>query len=151
MRVLVSIDGSPCSKRAVEFVAERAWRKDDEFIVFGVVEPIPHNLGFADHDREVEEHDGIMAAKHAEFSSVTDDGKEVIASTLPDNKVEAKVIEGVTVDEIVKFAKEWNADLIVVGSHGRTGLERLLMGSVAERVLKEAPCSVEVVKMKAHA
>ncbi len=55
--------------------------------------------------------------------------------------------EGDPAVEIVRFAVENGCDLIVMGTHGRTGLERLLMGSVAERVLREAPCSVLVVKL----
>jgi nucleotide-binding universal stress UspA family protein len=49
---------------------------------------------------------------------------------------------------IVDEAKEWGADLIVVGSHGYTGLKRLLLGSVAQSVVTHAPCSVEVVRGK---
>jgi nucleotide-binding universal stress UspA family protein len=51
-------------------------------------------------------------------------------------------------DAIIETAKEQNADLIVVGSHGRTGLNKLLMGSVAERVIVLASCAVLVVKGK---
>jgi nucleotide-binding universal stress UspA family protein len=51
--------------------------------------------------------------------------------------------------EIVKAAKDWGADLIVVGSHGRRGLTRALVGSVAETVMRHAPCPVLVVRPKA--
>jgi nucleotide-binding universal stress UspA family protein len=47
---------------------------------------------------------------------------------------------------IVEYSKEKDADIIVVGSHGRTGIKRLLMGSVAERVIGHAKCAVLVVK-----
>jgi nucleotide-binding universal stress UspA family protein len=47
---------------------------------------------------------------------------------------------------IVDEARRWNADLIVMGSHGRSGFDRLLLGSVAEGVLRHAPCSVEIVR-----
>jgi len=47
---------------------------------------------------------------------------------------------------IVDEARRWKADLIVMGSHGRNGLDRLLLGSVAEGVLRHAPCSVEIVR-----
>ena len=47
---------------------------------------------------------------------------------------------------IVEAATVWPADLIVIGSHGRTGLDRFLLGSVAESVMRHAPCSVEIVK-----
>ena len=49
---------------------------------------------------------------------------------------------------IVDEAKDWDADLVVVGSHGLTGLESILMGNVARYVVNHAPCSVEVVRPK---
>ena len=49
--------------------------------------------------------------------------------------------------EIARYAVDAGIDLIVMGTHGRTGLERLLMGSVAEKVMREARCSVLVVKL----
>jgi nucleotide-binding universal stress UspA family protein len=55
--------------------------------------------------------------------------------------------EGDPASEIVRYATEAGVDVIVMGTHGRTGLERLLMGSVAEKVLRDAPCSVLVVKL----
>jgi nucleotide-binding universal stress UspA family protein len=57
------------------------------------------------------------------------------------------LLEGDPAGEIVAFARDAGMDLIVMGTHGRTGLERLLMGSVAEKVMREAPCSVLVVKL----
>ena len=56
-------------------------------------------------------------------------------------------LEGDPATEIVRYAFEAGIDLIVMGTHGRTGLERLLMGSVAEKVMREAKCSVLVVKL----
>jgi nucleotide-binding universal stress UspA family protein len=56
-------------------------------------------------------------------------------------------LEGDPASEIVRYAQESAADLVVMGTHGRTGVERLLMGSVAEKVLRDAPCSVLIVKL----
>src|SRR6266568_6206962 len=56
-------------------------------------------------------------------------------------------LEGDPATEIVRYAQDAWIDLIVMGTHGRTGLERLLMGSVAEKVMRDAPCSVLVVKL----
>jgi nucleotide-binding universal stress UspA family protein len=56
-------------------------------------------------------------------------------------------LEGDPATEIVRYAFDAGVDLIVMGTHGRTGLERLLMGSVAEKVMREAKCSVLVVKL----
>jgi nucleotide-binding universal stress UspA family protein len=57
------------------------------------------------------------------------------------------LLEGDPAGEIVRYAQDAAMDLIVMGTHGRTGLERLLMGSVAEKVMRDAPCSVLVVKL----
>ncbi|HEY8504976.1 MAG TPA: universal stress protein, partial [Gemmataceae bacterium] len=72
---------------------------------------------------------------------------EQIRPMNPDIRVEHVFLEGDPATEINRYAAEASIDLIVVGTHGRTGAERLLMGSVAERVLRGAPCSVLVVKM----
>jgi nucleotide-binding universal stress UspA family protein len=56
-------------------------------------------------------------------------------------------LQGDPAVEIVRYARDSASDLIVMGTHGRTGLERLLMGSVAEKVMRDAPCSVLVVKL----
>jgi nucleotide-binding universal stress UspA family protein len=67
----------------------------------------------------------------------------VATSGLP---VETSIREGDAGREIVEEATAWGADLVLVGSHGRTGLQRVLMGSVAQHVVSHAPCSVEVVR-----
>jgi len=61
-------------------------------------------------------------------------------------RAERRLAEGDPVREILRVAGEIYADLIVMGTHGRTGLPRLLMGSVAEQVLREAPCPVLTVR-----
>jgi nucleotide-binding universal stress UspA family protein len=60
--------------------------------------------------------------------------------------VEFVVADGEPGEEIVRVASERHCDLIVMGTHGRTGLSRLLMGSVAERVMRRAPCPVLTLK-----
>ena len=56
------------------------------------------------------------------------------------------LVEGAAVHEILRVAEETKCDMIVIGTHGRTGLGRLLMGSVAEQVVRRAPCPVITVK-----
>jgi nucleotide-binding universal stress UspA family protein len=57
------------------------------------------------------------------------------------------LLDGDPAAEIVRFAADAGIDVIVLGTHGRTGVDRLLLGSVAERVMRDAPCSVLVVKL----
>jgi len=57
------------------------------------------------------------------------------------------LLEGDPATEIARYAADAGIDVIVIGTHGRTGVDRPVLGSVAERVMREAPCSVLVVKL----
>lgn len=61
-------------------------------------------------------------------------------------RIDTQIVEGDPAVEILKTAKDIHCDLIVMGTHGRTGLRRLLMGSVAEQVLRQSSCPVLTVK-----
>ncbi len=69
-----------------------------------------------------------------------------IQSPDPTVALDRRLVEGDPPEEILRIAKESSCDLIVLGTHGRTGLERLLMGSVAEQVVRNAPCPVLTAK-----
>lgn len=69
-----------------------------------------------------------------------------LRSPLPTVRVEHRLREGDAADEILRLAAEAPCDLIVMGTHGRKGVSRLLMGSVAEAVLRKAPCPVLTAK-----
>jgi nucleotide-binding universal stress UspA family protein len=72
---------------------------------------------------------------------------EQIRPANPSIPVSHVLLEGDAAGEIVRYAADAGVDVIVLGTHGRTGVERLLMGSVAEKVMRDAPCSVLVVKL----
>jgi nucleotide-binding universal stress UspA family protein len=72
---------------------------------------------------------------------------ESIRPTNPNIPVNHVFLEGDPATEIIRYARDAGIDLICMGTHGRTGLERMLMGSVAERVLRDGPCSTLVVKL----
>lgn len=76
-------------------------------------------------------HDSLLAAFQSRHRSV---------------KIDQLVLETFAKDAIIDTAKEWYADLIVVGSHGRRGVSRFLMGSVSQTVVAHAPCSVAVIR-----
>ncbi|MFA7173262.1 MAG: universal stress protein [Kiritimatiellia bacterium] len=71
---------------------------------------------------------------------------EIVLAADADVVVETNLLEGVPYTEIVNRAKSWPADLIVIGTLGRTGMKHLLIGSVAERVVRRAPCPVCTVR-----
>lgn len=72
---------------------------------------------------------------------------EQVRPSNPGIPVNHVLLEGDPAAEIVRYAAEAGVDVIVLGTHGRTGVDRPLMGSVAERVVRDAPCSVLVVKL----
>lgn len=72
---------------------------------------------------------------------------EQVRPANPDIAVHHVMLEGDPATEIARYAADSGIDVIVIGTHGRTGVERLVMGSVAEKVMREAPCSVLVVKL----
>ncbi len=72
---------------------------------------------------------------------------ETIRPSNPSIAVHHVFMEGDPATELVRYTIEAGVNLIVMGTHGRTGVERFLMGSVAEKVMRDAPCSVLVVKL----
>jgi nucleotide-binding universal stress UspA family protein len=91
---------------------------------------------------------GRMAPRlHLEELERLRDKLEELQPRDPRVQVEHRLVEGEATEQILRTAAAVNADLIMVGTHGRTGLGRLLMGSVAEEVLRKAPCPVLTVKL----
>ena len=86
--------------------------------------------------------DDLHAAMRGEAERHLKEWKEREAGDL--EKVEARVVEGPPGHAICEAAREGGVDLIVIGSHGRTGLPRMLLGSTAEKVVRHAPCAVLV-------
>jgi nucleotide-binding universal stress UspA family protein len=68
----------------------------------------------------------------------------------PEVRIHPEVAEGVAFEEILRFARERDVDLIVMGTHGHTGLAHLFLGSVAEKVVRRAPCPVLTVRHPEH-
>jgi universal stress protein A len=98
---------------------------------------------------------GEAAAYYYAQASRDDDRKEIrdrlsqVLPTISDVRYEHHYLMGLPVDEILKFAERESIDLIVMATHGRSGLTRLLMGSVAEGVMRKAACPVLIVKQPA--
>ncbi|MDA8215884.1 MAG: universal stress protein [Nitrospiraceae bacterium] len=134
-KILLATDGSKYSKAAAERVIDFAGEYGGELRVVSVVDVPAEFYGEAPDAVE----DLIKKAK----GYVEDVKRQAEASGI---KTETFVREGEAYKAILDLAKEQNANAIVMGSHGRTGLKRLLMGSVTEKVIGYASCPVLVVK-----
>jgi nucleotide-binding universal stress UspA family protein len=142
MKVLLAIDGSAASDHAIDEVRSRPWPRPSTVRVLSVVQPYtPPATEVVLASATL---DDIRARQVEEAERFTKSAGERIAA--PELTVETAVREGDPRTEIVDAADEWRADLIVVGSHGRTGLKRLVLGSVSQSVVEHAHCSVEVVR-----
>jgi nucleotide-binding universal stress UspA family protein len=141
--ILHPTDFSENADFAFRLACPLAWDYNARLVVLHVAAP-PPIVGYAEGIVPIEppvSYDAIRAKLH-----------EVRAAKLP-IAVEHRLTEGDAATEILATAKEMHCDLIVIGTHGRTGLSRLLMGSVAEQVLRRADCPVVTVRRpspKAH-
>lgn len=90
----------------------------------------------------------ILPQLYAEFEqNATNKLEEIVSTLVPkDTTCDTYIIHGVPFYEIIQFAKDEGTDLIVIGSHGRTGIRHVLFGSTAEKVIKKSACPVLTIK-----
>jgi nucleotide-binding universal stress UspA family protein len=123
-RLLLATDGSETASTAAEALAGRPWPEGSEFRIVTVEEP--------------------WLIRPPSTILIINSAEEVLASA--GLKATAAVLAGNPKEVILEEAKKWNADLIVVGSHGQQSFKRFLLGSVSEAVAMNAHCSVVVVR-----
>jgi nucleotide-binding universal stress UspA family protein len=146
MKILLAIDGSPCSQRAVEEVGKRPWPKGSEVKLLNTFElPLPVTPeGWALPPTFFDEMD-VAVRKQSQI--IVERALDILRSKMnKDLTVTGSYFPGSPTATILEEAKKWGADLIVVGSHGYSGWQRFLLGSVSQSVVSHAPCSVEVVR-----
>jgi nucleotide-binding universal stress UspA family protein len=141
MNVLIAISDRLFGTAILEFLKKREWPHETKFRVMHVLEP----LHSASKSGEPVIHPGDDY--HKKKVKVLEDITAEIGKNLPQVQVEKVVANGKTHTAILQMAKDWPADLIVLGSHGRHGLDRYLLGSVSLAVTSYAPCSIAVVKI----
>jgi universal stress protein A len=143
-RILHATDFSKASARALNEAVELAKQNRAELAIVHVIEPTPYvagdELGTAEIYTKLEE----TAKQNAEASM----SKLLKRLNKPNMKVQGFLLTGPASDEIVNAAKKKKANMIVIGTHGRTGLSKLLMGSVAGKVISLATCPVLTVRGK---
>ena len=152
MKILLATDGSEFSIAALDSVASRPWPESSEIKLLSIEElptVLPNQMTASSLSAMypaslIEE---LLAAARAHAEEAVENARIVL------RRSSLRLVDGncspwgdarmVILDE----ARKWKADLIVLGSHGRRGLDRLLMGSVAESVAVHAHCSVEVIRL----
>lgn len=143
MRILVAIDGSGPSEGAVREVASRPWPADSEMKIVMVEEPVDRGLISAGFQTAF---DRMVENQRAEADGLVRQSVSLVQKENPSLQVHGSILQGWPRQSIVAEAERWRADLIVLGAHGRSALSRLLLGSVSDYVVQNAPCSVEVAR-----
>jgi nucleotide-binding universal stress UspA family protein len=142
MKILLGVDDSPCSMAAIEYVKNAGWPAGTRVIALSAAAPVFVGPGEAAapmvveqlNEGQVEYHRNVAAQAASELRKAGLD----VEPRSPASDPRTAILEA---------AKSEKADLIVVGSHGRSGLAKLLLGSVASHVVTHAHCNVLVVKM----
>lgn len=144
-RILIAVDNSTCAEKAAKSGYEMAALYDAEVALLNIVEPAPPiaNPDFGFTPAIIDIYDNSIENSHIllkEFEDKFSNGIKTMYLSALDTATNG----------ILQQSEEWHADLIVIGTHGRTGLNHFLMGSVAEHVARKSACPVLIVPNKAE-
>jgi len=147
MKVLIAIDDSECSDLALQSVGQNCWPTGTQFTIITVIEPF--SLQYAISGAYYLEAVAEAQRDYSDYCKQFINSKvDQLKSKFVESKVEGKIVEGDIASSIIQEAEDQDVDLIVIGSHGRRGFQKFLLGSVAEKVVNHAPCSVQIAKQK---
>lgn len=150
MKILLATDGSEFSRQAIEKACAMLNGGDGNQIeIISVYEPVAYTgtEPFAISAEYIQEMEKIGREQATKFAG---EAEESVRGQFSDSSVQVttKIVRGSAGRAIVEEAQGWSADLIVVGSHGYGFWGRALLGSVSDKVVHHAPCSVLVVREK---
>ena len=142
--ILCPVDYSIYSEKALSYAIEFAEKYGAKLFLMHVLDIRVYDINDPDlYNANIVDSETISKLRERLLKCVNEDVKGKIP-------VEAIVLQGVPFVEIIKASKEYNINLIVLGTHGRTGLSHAIMGSVAEKVVRKAPCPVLTVRHPEH-
>lgn len=147
MKILLAIDGFPPSLAVVDEVCRRPWPAGSEVRLIAVRSPV-ESLLLKETSHLPMPHEQIF--EHPDWRDVKFMAAAVAAleRLAPELKVTPMLLEGRAKDIILDEAEQWDADLIMVGSHGSGIIKHIFLGSVSLAVAVNAKCSVEIVRNK---
>lgn len=141
MKVLVAVADDSCRNQVLNYLKSRKWTDKTTttttFRILHVLDIDKPSDGRSATQIHQRQRDAVFLLEKFAFE---------LRCAHPGTLIEKSMVEGDARDQILVAAREWHADLIVIGAHGRKWLERLLLGSVSQGVTSDSPCSVAVVK-----
>jgi universal stress protein A len=146
--VIVAVDESDAIAPIVDFVINHKWQENTHIRILHAVQPITMDHPMATYPQFMEslEQDARSYAEKLVAKVKSD-----IQTVIPEYQITTEVVAGQPAEVILDMAKMLEAELIVIGSHGRSGMTRFMLGSVSGAVASHAPCNVMIVKMRKHA
>lgn len=146
MKVLVAVDDTYFADLAVSTLRAQMIKEGTEIRLLHVIGPFPADLALAMGTVELPDFTAARRKLRTEAEEILKQAAEKLRSA--GFNASYALDEGDPKSAILSQAEAWSADLVVVGSHGRKGLGRFLMGSVSEAVARYARCSVEIVRKR---
>ena len=144
MKILIGYDGSDCAEAALDDLKQAGLPRDARSLVVSIAEiwlPTPRSFGMVETHFKEESPDAYERA-----DAMARQAGERLRSSFHHWDVKTEASAGSPARVLIEKADEWKPDLIVVGSHGRSRLERLILGSVSQKVLSEADFSVRIAR-----
>lgn len=141
MRIILAMDGSPESEAAALLIAAQHWPRDSTVRLLTVM----HSIYLAEDFRDRESATFWRLLPEVDEAALRLNVRSATMLRESGLAVEITIQQGDPGPEIVADAHSWHADLVMLGSHGRTGSSHRVLGSVAEYVVLHAKCTVEVV------
>jgi nucleotide-binding universal stress UspA family protein len=151
MKILLAIDDSDCSAAATKAVIAQFAPQHAEVHVLHADEwpkGLPMSMSFAEGSPAANSILSLHELRRQEAASLVAGAAQQLRSA--GFATSTSVRDGDARQVILDCAAEWHADLVVLGSHGKKGFDRLVLGSVSDRVARHAPCSVEIVRDRSN-
>lgn len=152
-KYLITLDDSQSSTDVMSEVLGRKWPENARFKVITAIEPLPFQaysgLGPWEGSGNEEFSELVRKTVEAEKESaaqILESAVSRLKASFPNAEVTSEMLDGYAKDRLLAYAREWPADLIVLGSHGRRGFVQFVLGSVSKATALHAPCSVLVVR-----
>ncbi len=142
-KILCPIDHSDCSKEALKYAVSFAMKDEAELYLLHVVDIRTFDESFDMTSKQLPDDETIKQLKEKLLECVPEEIRN-------DMRIEPIVVQGVPFSEIISIAKEKEISVIVMGTHGRTGIAHIMLGSVSEKVVRKAPCPVLTVRQSKH-
>lgn len=144
-KILIPVEETDFTKAQVDFLGQHKLEPDAEITILAVLVPlIGQDYGFAMPHAYIEP---LQKQNEKYFDGLVAFAKDRLKKFFPNHKINTLIETGRAPAEILRVAAEGNFDWIVMGSHGRAGFERLLLGSVSLSVISHAKCSVSIVRL----